>query len=570
MLVFRARPRKSPTADPNLTNSERRIMGYLATAMNAVREQVARDEGRYLEAVSHMSANRVANMVPTDPWMDAAEQIRDELLAELIAAGNRVKLPTMEKATASFRFDASRPEAARWAEKEAGLLIREVVQEQVTVVRDYVSRASMGEATPRQIARGLRDVIGLTSAQAGWVENFRNNQISERMAAGQTFDQAYEASERATSRYHDRVHRRRTETIARTEILRAANEGRNTAWQQGVDEGWITPDEWLKEWSTEIDGRQCEICGPLNETQVKFNESFPNGDPPIHPNCRCDVLLVPKPVDDDISAMSDDELDSYIDELLSGDAQAEELSIDEQIARLEAEREPIVAQLLEADYGRIELSPEQYADLVARQRPMWDQLEQLKRQKLEATQAPVIKPSIRGTTTYEGIAAGRDYDPEQLDAFQQWQGDGYRRVQGALYGETSIRGVDPDLRPIIDGLDSAMESVPRGTVLYRGQTQGLENLEIGATVKSGSYVSTSTDPITAGAFSKSAGQVAGALKEGDTVTIMRINPSKAKGAVIPNSSEFEVVLARNTEMQVTGITEETIDGVKFRIVEVEA
>ena len=568
MLVFRARPRKNPTQDAKLTNSERRMMGYIRDAVDDIRDQVARDEGKYLDAVAHLSANRVASMVPTEPWTDAQEKIRDELLAELIDAGKRVKLPPMEKATASFRFDATRPEAARWAEKEAGALIREVVQEQVNVVRDYVARADLGEATPRQIARGLRDVIGLTERQAGWVENFRNKQINERMLDGMTFDQAYEASERATDRYHRRVHRNRTETIARTEILRSVNEGRNQAWNQGVEEGWITPDEWRREWSTEIDGRQCSICGPLNETQVGFRESFPQGDPPIHPNCRCDVILAPAPVDDDIAAMSDEELDTYIDELTSGEKPQNELSIDERLAQLEAERGPIVERLLAADYGQIELSREEYDALVAQQAPMWDEINQLREQKLQAAKRPPVRPNATAVRTFEELQEGLEYGPQSRDAMQQWQGDGYRRVQGALYEGGSA--VNPDTQAIIDGLDDAMDFIPEGVVLYRGQTRGLDNLEAGSTLSNNGFVSTSTDPITAGAFSQSAGQVTGGLKEGDTATILRITPRQARGATIPNSSEFEIVLERGTDMTVTGITEETIDGIKFRIVEVEA
>jgi hypothetical protein len=51
---------------------------------------------------------------------------------------------------------------------------------------------------------------------------------------------------------------------------------------------------------------------------------------------------------------------------------------------------------------------------------------------------------------------------------------------------------------------------------------------------------------------------------------MRITPKRASGAVIPSSSEYEVVLARKTPMTVTGITEEEIQGVKFRIIDMEA
>jgi SPP1 gp7 family putative phage head morphogenesis protein len=548
-------------------------MKTLSEAMREVRAQAARDEGKILDAILHSSSDHIANLLTVEPWLSAQPKIQDELFDELISSGQRTRLPTIEKAKVSFSFDADREEASRWAEKEAGLLIVEIVDQQRNVVRDYVARSELGEFTPQQVARGLRDTIGLTEQQAGWVENFRERQIADRMADGISRQQAYADSERATERYHDRIHRYRTETIARTEILRANTEGRKEAWQQGIEEGFIDP-SWRKQWQTGQDERVCDICAPLDGETAPVMGDFPGGDPPAHPNCRCTLNLVPEEEPTDFNNLTDDELQALLDDLIDEEPlddllPSEDLSIDERIAQLTAERQPIVAALLEHDYGREILSPENYQALIEQQKPMWEELQALKQQKLEAERAPSIRPTEDGVSTYERIA-DIEYSDEQKAAFQEWTGDGYRRVQGALYGEGSLRGIDPEVRSVIDNLDSAMEPIPRGTPLYRGQTQGLENLAIGSTYSTGSYVSTTTDPVTAGAFSKSAGQVAGELREGDTPTIMRISTSRARGAVVPNSSEYEVVLARKTEMRVVGITQEQIQGISFRIIEMEA
>lgn len=320
MLVFRARPRRDPTVLPTLTNSERRMMRVLGEAMREVREQVTQDEGRILDAVMHSSSDRVANLVTVEPWLNAQEYIEDELVREIISAGQRVKLPTLQKATISFRFDAERPEASRWAAKEAGGLIVEIIEDQRTAVKDYVSRAALGEFTPQQVARGLRDTIGLTNQQAGWVENFRQRQMTERLAAGRTMEQAFADTERATQRYHDRIHKYRTETIARTEILRASNEGRKEAWQQGVEEGFIDP-SWVKRWSTEQDARTCDECGPLDGETAPVLGDFPWGDPPLHPNCRCTLLLEEPDEPREFTDLTDDELEELINDLMDGNVE---------------------------------------------------------------------------------------------------------------------------------------------------------------------------------------------------------------------------------------------------------
>lgn len=84
-----------------------------------------------------------------------------------------------------------------------------------------------------------------------------------------------------------------SERIARTEVIRASNEASLDAWTEtGVVEG--------KQWLTTEDGREDSECAALNgkivwnlkgDFYAKENE-FDNGDPPLHPNCRCVVLPV--------------------------------------------------------------------------------------------------------------------------------------------------------------------------------------------------------------------------------------------------------------------------------------
>jgi len=97
----------------------------------------------------------------------------------------------------------------------------------------------------------------------------------------------------SASRYQTSVHRYRANTIARTETMRAASEGRMQAWNQGLTQGFISP-LWEKEWVAEASA--CQICLPLNGKRVPVKGSFSVGEPPAHPNCRCDVILVPPKV----------------------------------------------------------------------------------------------------------------------------------------------------------------------------------------------------------------------------------------------------------------------------------
>lgn len=84
----------------------------------------------------------------------------------------------------------------------------------------------------------------------------------------------------------------RAERIARTETMRASNEGLLESWRQALDEELIEGD-LKKEWITTPDDRLCPVCEPLDGEQVGVDETFSVGvvTPPAHPNCRCTMGL---------------------------------------------------------------------------------------------------------------------------------------------------------------------------------------------------------------------------------------------------------------------------------------
>lgn len=69
----------------------------------------------------------------------------------------------------------------------------------------------------------------------------------------------------------------RAEMIAETEVTRAFAAGNQLVWQaSGVVDGM--------RWMTVNDELVCEICGPLDGTELPLDSS---DIPPAHPRCRC-------------------------------------------------------------------------------------------------------------------------------------------------------------------------------------------------------------------------------------------------------------------------------------------
>lgn len=319
MLVFKSRRRVSPALRAENTPSERRVIQNLVQARREVESWIESNMTALMDAIAHRPWTTVADMIPDGPWYEFQEYMQGELLAEVVDAGFRATDGPVGKARTpilGYRFDATRPEASSWAAREAGGMVTEITTGQRTLIRDLISRGQMEGTTVDQTARTIRQSVGLTTEQAGWVDNFYNRNLAQNIGAGMSPSQAASRASTSTSRYHDRIHRYRAETIARTEIARAASEGRQIAWNQGIEQGFISVNA-QKEWIAEADA--CDICSPRNGTRHPVNKPWPGGEPPAHPNCRCDMLLIPVPVERplvDVSALADSLSRSLLENLI--------------------------------------------------------------------------------------------------------------------------------------------------------------------------------------------------------------------------------------------------------------
>lgn len=318
MLRFKARRRQSPALKPQgeLTASERRVIRMMMDAMREVRGQVTRNLSQIADAVAHQSESRIIDLVTVDPWYDMQARLEEELLGEVLDAGSRVRLPAIRKATLDFAFDRSRPESAAWARSQSANLVREITDSQRGTIRDVIAFGQQSGLSPQDTARAIQQVVGLTSNQSEWVRNFYDREVRANLERGMDLRSAFDAANGPTARYQEQIHSYRAMTIARTEIMRANSEGRQEAWRQGVEGGWISPAA-EKEWIAEDDA--CDICLPFNGMRVGLSDEFPEGEPPAHPNCRCDVLLIPEPIAEDLAALSDEELSEIISQGMAGE-----------------------------------------------------------------------------------------------------------------------------------------------------------------------------------------------------------------------------------------------------------
>jgi SPP1 gp7 family putative phage head morphogenesis protein len=103
-----------------------------------------------------------------------------------------------------------------------------------------------------------------TSLEEGW----SNDQLASAIADNYAFSDT------------------RAETVARTETAFADVAGNLNAWRAS---GQVTEKQWI------VSADACDDCIDLDGVTVALDEDFPGdgGDgPPLHPNCRCDVVPV--------------------------------------------------------------------------------------------------------------------------------------------------------------------------------------------------------------------------------------------------------------------------------------
>ena len=252
---------------------------------------------RRIQRALQRGNRRRALTIAVEAWQLASETWRttleDALRNTVLAAATAVGTRMVRDPRITFRiaFRVTNPTAQRWAETQAGGLIRQITADQRQSIRRVIVQAFSEDLTTRQVAIRLTDQIGLQSRQAAALERFRADLVEKGLRTDRVSV--------LTRRARDRMVRRRAWSIARTEVLRASNMGQQLLWEAAVDAGEWRAQDVRRVFIVTPDDRLCPICAPLDGVRVGLQEAFvspTNGAsavvPPIHPHCRCTLGIV--------------------------------------------------------------------------------------------------------------------------------------------------------------------------------------------------------------------------------------------------------------------------------------
>lgn len=187
-------------------------------------------------------------------------------------------------------FEIVNPAAIEAAAHRSSLLVRNITATTREGLQNAIATAIRDGIPPRTAAVQIKPMLGLTARQSATAANYR--------ASLRALGQSQSSIDRAVRKMTDRMIRQRATNIARTETIRASNDGQHVAWSEARVQGLLQQDVQRK-WLAARDERLCPICLALHRHKpVPFANSFvrPDGGtvrfPPAHPQCRCTIVLV--------------------------------------------------------------------------------------------------------------------------------------------------------------------------------------------------------------------------------------------------------------------------------------
>jgi len=223
---------------------------------------------------------------------------------------------------ALVRFDTNVPNVVAAAQQNQLEWVTDMRQETREVVHQILVDGARTNANPREMARDIRDSIGLTGQQESAVRSYRaalesqdwSNALGRELSSGHS-DRTIAAAraadkaltqqqiDLAVERYRQAQVQARAVTIARTEALRNVHAGADAAFQQAIDRGDVSAEELEGQWNPGPNTRYARPdhrATELTEQRPAYGEPFqmPDGTQMMRPgdpaggpdnviNCRC-------------------------------------------------------------------------------------------------------------------------------------------------------------------------------------------------------------------------------------------------------------------------------------------
>jgi hypothetical protein len=259
-----------------------KVAAELMRAFKRLERRLSRQEWlTVIEGGEEYRLRSLINAMARD--LDKAAEILTR--AALRASAEAAKMLAVPRA----RLDVVNQRAVVAAETQSALFVREVSDSTRRALQQATTRAFRDGLAPRELAKVIKPMIGLTERQSRAVLNRRLRREGDGWNAARV--------DKDANTYAERLRARRAMTIARTETIRASTTGQDATWKAAQDTG-LLPQSAQKQWIVTPDDKLCPQCTEMTGRRAlaPINGQFvtPLGlrfGPPMHPNCRCAVSI---------------------------------------------------------------------------------------------------------------------------------------------------------------------------------------------------------------------------------------------------------------------------------------
>lgn len=219
-------------------------------------------------------------------WQERYAEVVNNNLAPMWAAAMTA---AAKKATnGKIVLDDSDWYVKAWLKTHGGELITQLSEESRRAVAAIILHGQAERMLPRDMAKQVRPLIGLTERQAEANVTYREKVYRQYIENGVRTSVAAERADRAALKYAGQQHRYRAETIVQTELAFAYNRGAHMGVSQAMAGGLMGRCEMV--WSTAGTNRVCSRCLALKDTVVGYTDESGVTLPPLHPRCRCAIM----------------------------------------------------------------------------------------------------------------------------------------------------------------------------------------------------------------------------------------------------------------------------------------
>lgn len=314
--------------DTIANNYEPKVASAFIKACKSVRDSI--DMKKLTKACAGHNVREAQKLVAGDKFQKALDGEFRHLIFEAYHAGAFVgaKQLTRGKIKKAFspNLSITNPAAVDYLASALPELIKEINLEQQQAVQTILLNGINTGVPADEMAREIRNSVGLTADQASWVDNFRTQletgelngwtPIDERRLSATDQQMAQSEFDSPNSdptvidllvdKYQFSLINKRAMDISVTEIHDASIAGQDDLWGDAVDAGYLDPATVTRHWGGTDDGRERDshIQVPIdNPDGVGLDEDFDtevgpvhapgqSGEPSFDINCRCYVYLM--------------------------------------------------------------------------------------------------------------------------------------------------------------------------------------------------------------------------------------------------------------------------------------